>query len=121
MKDNIYEVIIAGQRFYLGKAWVEAVTSVVRLASRSVDGYYVPVQLVRISQQFIATIKEVRVVTGATLKDAKYLCDKVRDGHPQELGVFPYNEAEDIKARFEEIGSKVELPSALALLAREAE
>lgn len=64
------------------------------------------VVLTAIGDKKIQVIKEVRVITGLGLKDAKGLVDEapkpVKEGIPKE-------EAEKIKAQLEEAGAQVEL------------
>ena len=120
-KRQIFEVVIAGRSFYVTDEWAQAITSIVQLAATTKDGLHAPIRLVHCGPKFIACIKEVRTVTGFNLKDGKYLCDKVRNGQPQQLGVFPWHEVPKIQRAFEEAGARVEIPSALEMLAREAE
>jgi ribosomal protein L7/L12 len=120
-KRRIFEVVIAGRSFYVSDMWAEALTRVVELAATSKDGLYAPVRLVHCGPKKIAVIKEVRSLMGLSLKEAKYLCDDVQDGQTKELGIFPWHEVPQIIARFQECGARAEAPSALEMLAREAE
>lgn len=64
------------------------------------------VVLVSIGEKKIAVIKEVRVITGLGLKDAKALVDgapnAIKEGVSKE-------EAEEVKAKLEEAGATIEL------------
>lgn len=77
----------------------------------------------------IRCIKEYRLLTGCSLREAKNTFDRVRDvsgahakvpGARVKLGSFLYHEGSKVAERFREAGALIEFPSALELLAKEA-
>ena len=66
-------------------------------------------KLIRCGDKFINVIKEVRATTGLGLKDAKELCDKVKNGTPQLIQVPAHIGALECKRAFDAVGAYVEL------------
>ena len=94
--------------------------------SLDANGTVVPVHLVGTGARVIAAIKFIRGLTNLNLKEAKRIVDKSRGacGHAQErilLGHYSWNEALRIKSEGADNDALIELPSALALLAQQAE
>jgi len=107
--------------------WAAVIAGIASRASEDTTLLYpdaeisVPVWLVHNGPRRIAVIKEIRTLTGQSLKDAKYASDKVQMGHKLLLGRFPWPKARDVADKFREAGATVSLPSPLEMLARQAE
>lgn len=120
--SDFVSVHIGSSRFYLSSDWADAVLRLCRLASEEDERILVPVKLEFVNpNKVIHTIKEVRAVTGLFLREAKDLIDRVRDGAPQELGIFSFDKAMVIRDLFADFGSVASVPSAIELLAEQSE
>ena len=137
---KFFEIAIDGDSFMVDEHWAGILRATAeRAAAHSVALHgdlsdMIDVKLIYVGPKVIGCTKEVRTVTGLNLKDAKAVVDKVRgnhrypfngnteeDGAPQSLGVFSYDEALKLKARFEAVGSRLDVPSPLEALAEVAE
>lgn len=131
-KDTFnYRVQVEGAGdFYIDEQWLMVLTPLLRAAQAASHGpdsafwdadvMSVPVRLVGCGSRLIAIIKEIRSLTGKSLKDSKAMLDRVLAPNPEPggvlLGVYPYDRALEIKRAFEEATGRVSVPSPLEML-----